>query len=157
MKQTSTLTTRRHVRESISLSVELSICAEHRTQVKFSSSSSAREPHVVEGRAIDISSGGMGIACSQFLPRMCEGSVRIFDKTPIGTARDGTPIYDIAFEHRVKVRRVYLTGREPSYSLGVAFVDPEPDLARRITELKARLGITDEATEHTSEGAARNG
>jgi len=45
----------------------------------------------------------------------------------------------LMFEQKIKVRRVTLIGREPTYSLGVAFVDPSPELDRRIDELFGRL------------------
>lgn len=119
--------------------VEFLVCDEHGGQVHFSPASSALGQHTIRGKAIDISAGGMGLECRQYVPRMCEGTVRVFGPEPMGTASDGSPILETAFEHRVKVRRVYLIGREPLYSLGVAFMDPQPDIDQRIAELLSRF------------------
>jgi len=139
MSQTSGLTVRQHEREGIEVPVEFLVCDEHGGQVHFSPASSASGQHAVRGKAVDISAGGMGLECRQFMPRMCEGIIRVFGPDPIGTAADGSPILETAFEHRVKVRRVYLIGRDPLYALGVAFVDPQPEIDQRIAELLSRL------------------
>jgi hypothetical protein len=139
MIQTSGLTVRQHEREGIEVPVDFEVCAEHAAQVHFSTGSSALGQHAIRGRAVDISPGGMGLELRQFLPRMCEGTIRVFAPDPIGMAGDGSPIYETAFEHRVKVRRVYLIGREPLYAMGVAFIDPTPDIDKKIGELIQRI------------------
>ena len=139
MMHTSTLTTRQHAREAIDYRAEFVIAPEHRDQVKFSSTSQAVNAHTSRGRATDMSPGGIGLFLPEYLPRMTEGTVRVFSHRPTGTARDGTPIYDVVLEHRVKVRRVSLAGHEPTYALGLAFVDAEPGLPDRIDRLKAAM------------------
>lgn len=141
MSLTRGLWVRQHQRWEIELPVEFVVCEEHRNQVRFSASSAAVDHHTVRGRSIDVSAGGMGIVCQQFIPRMCEGSLRVFDPTPAGTKSDGTPILEVAFEHRVKVRRVLMDGREPTYLVGLAFTDPEtvdPNIGDRISILAKR-------------------
>src|SRR5688572_18035411 len=138
MAQTSGLTVRQHEREGIEVPVEFYVCPEHGSQVHFSSGSAAQGQHVIRGKAIDISSGGMGLEFRQFLPRMCEGTVRVFAPNPMLDG-DGAALYEPVFEHRVKVRRVYLVGREPLYSMGVAFVNHGPDIDERITKLLLRI------------------
>ena len=140
MSSTTGLTVRQHERDNIELSVEFVVCEKDREQVQFSPMSTAAEPHSTCGRAVDISPGGLGLICQQFVPRMCEGSVRVFDPKPVGTARDGSPIYEVTFEHPVKVRRVSLASHEPTYALGVAFIDPEPDLEQRVNKLLMLVG-----------------
>jgi len=139
MSKTSGLTVRQHEREGIEVPIELVICEEHASQVRFSPGSSAAGEHGIRGMAVDISAGGMGLECRHFVPRMCEGLIRAFTPDPLGIAGDGTPILDVMFEHRVKVRRVYLIGREPLYALGVAFVDPQSDIDQRISALLKRI------------------
>jgi hypothetical protein len=139
-KSSSTLTTRQFERREMNLSAELIIAPEHRTQVKFSAMSNAADQHVVRGRATDVSPGGVGFTCRQFLPRMTEATLRIFDSKPVGTARDGTPIHEVIFEQRVKVKRAYMTSHEPTYSLGTAFIDSPPDIDDRIAAIFARTG-----------------
>jgi hypothetical protein len=74
---------------------------------------------------------------------MCEGSLRVFDPAPVGTRNDGTPILEVAFEQRVKVRRVQMTSHEPTYFIGVSFADPDlvdPDIGSRMMLLKSQEG-----------------
>ena len=134
MSQTTGLTVRQYERESLELPIEFTVCDEHSGQIKFSSSSSAAGKHVIRGTLMDVSPGGMGVQCGQFLPRMSEGTIRVFGQAAKGTAHNGqTPV----FEHRVKVRRVYLTDRAPKYSLGLAFVDPETGIEQKVSALLA--------------------
>jgi c-di-GMP-binding flagellar brake protein YcgR len=133
----SGLTIRQHERETLSLRAEFVVAEAHREQVRFSSMSNAAEPHVTRGSATDISSGGLGLLCPQFVPRMCEGRVRIYHPKPVGTAKDGSPIHEVCFEHSVKVRRVILSSHDPEYALGMAFIDPAPDIEQQVTTLLA--------------------
>jgi hypothetical protein len=140
--KTSGLTVRQYERAGIELSVELVICDDHSRQVRFSPSAASAGQHAVRAIAKDISAGGMGLEGRHYLPRMTEGIVRVFDPSPTGIASDGTPILEIAFEHRVKVRRVWLTSREPTYATGIAFVNPAPDIDLVIARLLDRLQIS---------------
>lgn len=135
MSESSGLTIRQHLRENVNLPVEFVIADEHRGQVQFSATSAAANQHSVSGIAVDLSSGGMGLHLGQFIPRMCEGSVRVFEANAPGDATDGSPIREVTFEHRVKVRRTIMVDHEPVYSVGVSFIDPAPDTERRINEL----------------------
>ena len=99
MSQKSGLTVRQHEREAVELSVEFVVAEPHREQVRFSAMSGAAQGHVTRGAATDISPGGVGFVCPQFVPRMCEGTVRVFNPRPSGTAADGTPVYEVMFEH----------------------------------------------------------
>ncbi|MCH8152462.1 MAG: hypothetical protein IH830_08830 [Planctomycetes bacterium] len=142
MSPTSGLKVRQHQRHEIELPIEFVVCEEHRNQVRFSASSGAVDHHTVRGRSIDVSPGGIGIVCRQFIPRMCEGSLRLLNPMPIGTSSNGMPILEVAFEHRVKVRRIWMDGREPTYLVGLAFADPEtvdPNIGDRISKLAKRI------------------
>ena len=78
--------------------------------------------------------------------------MRVFDPTPVGTRSDGTPILEVAFEQRVKVRRVQMTSHEPTYFIGVSFADPDqvdPDIGNRMMLLKSH--------EEGGRGAGRGG
>ena len=135
MSSQSGLRVRQHHRREIELPVEFVVAEEYRDQLRFSAKSSAINDHSLRGTSVDISPGGMGITCRQFLPRQVEGSLRVFDPMPIGTRADGTPILEVAFEQRVKVRRVQMTSPEPSYFIGLSFADPEnvdPDIGHRM-------------------------
>ncbi len=148
MSPKSGLRVRQHHRREIELPVEFVIAEEHRSQVRFSSSSSAPDPTCVRGTSVDISPGGMGFTCRQFLPRMCEGALRVYDPMPVGTKPDGSPILEVAFEQRVKVRRVQMTSHEPTYFIGVSFADPDavdPDIGNRMMLLKQAADAEAEA------------
>ncbi|MHC5004922.1 MAG: hypothetical protein ACYTJ0_17580 [Planctomycetota bacterium] len=135
MPQTSGLTVRQHERQSIDLRVEFAVLDQHRQQVSFSNASSALDSFVIRGRAVDISPGGMGLVFEQFVPKMCEGNVRVFAATPVGKTPDGAPVFDVIFEHRVKIRRIYMASHEPAYAAGVSFVDAEPGLEELVEEV----------------------
>lgn len=125
------LSVRQHEREKIRLPVEFIVCDEHREQVRFSSSSSADRSHVIQGKITDISRGGLGFDCQLYLPRMCEGKVRIFDEaTTVSQIEPVSPRLPI-LEARVKIKRVLLQGHDPSYQIGMAFLAPP----RNIEEL----------------------
>ena len=143
MSSQSGLRVRQHHRREIELPVEFVVAEEQRSQVRFSPSSSAVDDHTVRGTSVDISPGGMGFTSRQFLPRLCEGALRVFDATPVGTRADGTPILEVAFEQRVKVRRVQMTSHEPTYFIGVSFADPDqvdPDIGNRMMLLNLQEG-----------------
>jgi len=125
MSSQSGLRVRQHHRREIELPVEFVVAEEYRDQLRFSAKSSAINDHSLRGTSVDISPGGMGFTCRQFLPRQVEGSLRVFDPMPIGTRADGTPILEVAFEQRVKVRRVQMTSHEPTYFIGVSFAEPD--------------------------------
>lgn len=135
MPQQSGLTIRQHERESINLTVDFVVAEEHRGQVHFSQISAAPDPYMVRGIAVDISSGGMRFECRHFVPRMCEGTVRVMDPAqPAAVQAAGTDDV-VAFEHRVKVRRVSMISHEPGYAMGLSFIDPEPGLEQRVGKL----------------------
>lgn len=137
MAQARGLRIRQHERCEIELPVEFVVCDEHRSQVRFSSVSSAVDDGALRGTAIDISPGGLALASRQFVPRSCEGVVRVFDLTPVGTRGDGTPILQLIFEQPVKVHRVKMLSHEPLYKVGLSFLDLDRQLEERIAALQA--------------------
>ena len=144
MSRESGLRVRQHRRREIELPVEFVVTEAHREQVRYSSSSSAVNEYTVRGTSVDISPGGMGFICRQLVPRMCEGSLRVFDPSPVATRPDGTPIHEVAFAQRVKVRRIRMTSSKPTYFIGVSFADPEhvdPDIANRMMLLKRQSEV----------------
>ncbi len=140
MAQARGLRIRQHERWEIELPVEFVVCDEHRLQVRFSSVSSAVDDGALRGTSIDISPGGLALASRQFVPRSCEGVVRVFDTTPIGTRGDGTPILQLIFEQPAKVRRVRMLSHEPLYKVGLSFLDLDPQVEQKIAALQALTG-----------------
>lgn len=127
MNKTSGLTVRQHERAGIQVPVEFLVCNEHGVQVRFSPQSNSPDHHIISATAIDISPGGLGMECRHFLPRMCEGVVRIINGG------------EVVLEQRAKVRRVFLTGRDPKYMIGVAFISPPEDIEQRIHDVTGRF------------------
>lgn len=127
MTKTSGLTVRQHERAGIQVPVEFVVCNEHGVQVRFSPQSNSPDHHIISAVAIDISPGGLGMECRHFLPRMCEGVVRIINGG------------EVVLEQRAKVRRVFLTGRDPKYMIGVAFIAPPDDIEQRILDVTGRF------------------
>ena len=155
MSSHSGLRVRQHHRREIELPVEFIVAAEYRDQVRFGSKSSAVNDHTLRGTSVDISPGGMGFTCTQFLPRQCEGVLRVFDPMPIGTRADGRPMLEVAFEQHVKVRRVQMTSHEPTYFIGVSFADPDnvdPEIGNRMMLLKEAGESLGEVPPATSQG-----
>jgi hypothetical protein len=139
MSQTSGLSIRRHTRERVELPVEFVVDETHRSQVRFSTRSTALNRHTIPGTATDLSRGGLGIECALFLPRMCSGEIRIF--------APGAPGSEPRIVAHAKVRRVLLTGHDPNYLIGLAFVDPDPGLPELIDGLLAELDAAPEVTD----------
>ena len=137
MAQARGLRIRQHERWEIELPVEFVVCDEHRLQVRFSSVSSAVDDGGLRGTSIDISPGGLALASRQFVPRSCEGVVRVFETTPVGTRGDGTPILQLIFEQPAKVRRVRMLSHEPLYKVGLSFLDLDPQMEQKIAALQA--------------------
>jgi hypothetical protein len=150
MSSQSGLRVRQHHRREIELPVEFVIAEEHRDQVRFSANSSALDDHTLRGMSVDISPGGMGFTCSEFVPRMCEGHLRVFDPMPVGQRPEGTPILEVALEQRVKVCRVQMTSEEPVYFIGVSFADPDSvdaDIGNRMILLKQQAAEMDPSSQ----------
>jgi c-di-GMP-binding flagellar brake protein YcgR len=82
---------------------------------------------LIQGRVVDLSHGGLGIVCDHLLPRMCEGTIRIFDTPSEPDAECGPRL----FEHQVKVHRVGFIREPLSYALGLGFVDAQPDIMQQ--------------------------
>ena len=126
------LSVRQHERGKIRLPIEFIVSDEHREQVRFSSSSSAVRPHEIQGMVTDISRGGLGFDSQLYLPRMCEGKVRIFDGATTVSQIDPVPTPQPILETRVKIKRVLLQGQDPSYQIGIAFLDPPDNIEELI-------------------------
>ena len=139
------LTMRQFDRDAIELRAEFVVDPAHGEQVRFSASSGAADTHVAWGTAVDISGGGVGILCRQFIPRMTEGLLRVFGPETGGSAEGGAPLPEAALVHRVKVRRVRLASHDPTYALGLAFVNAEQQVERQVADLLALARQTQSA------------
>ena len=139
MSQTRGLRIRQHERCEIELPVQFIVCDKHSSQVRFSSVSSAVDDGGLQGISIDISSGGLALASRQFLPRCCEGIVRVFEPAPAGTRGDATSDLRPIFEQRAKVSRTRMLSHEPLYKIGLSFREFGPDFEQQIAVLQEML------------------
>lgn len=153
MAPISGLTVRQHKRESIDLPVQFIVDETHRAQVRFTVSSTAVNQNTIQGIATDLSKGGLGMESLLFLPRLCEGVIRIFHRTDDDlnpkTIQESMPV----IEARVKVQRVVLSSHEPTYAIGMSFLDPPPDLHERISKLCVNAADSESAWSDGGEGA----
>lgn len=126
------LSTRQFERGSVNLPARFVIDPDHHSQIRFGATALSATQDTVQGRIVDFSSGGVGLMLPHYLPRLCRGTLRVYEpgcESSDGDAvGEGRPI----FEHRVQVRRVRLAGHDPSYSIGVAFVEPDSALEGRV-------------------------
>lgn len=152
MAKQSGLTTRQFERAEVDLDVEFAIASEHHAQVHFSANSSAPGADVVRGRATDISPGGIGVRSPLFVPRMCEGTIRVFGPSANG---GGVESRRVIFEHAAKIRRVYMDNADKQYALGVAFIQPNDSqhsgssTEQRVHDLLRCIGLDLQESNHT--------
>jgi hypothetical protein len=136
------LIVREHERKAVELPSEFTVCEAHAAQIHFTPESDSIGPHCIACTTVDISTGGAGIESRYFLPRMCEGVVRVYERG--GASAERT----LLLEEPVKVRRIEMMGRDGRYALGLAFTKRGPDTERRVAEVLKRLhGDSQEAAD----------
>ena len=140
MAKTSGLTVRQYERREIELPAELEIAHDLRVQIAFSSTSGLTNPHRIECHTLDVSPGGVGLSVRTFLPRGARGRLWILDPASSGQQEDGSPMHAVLFEHDVKVRRVSLSGHEPTYFLGISFDNQASDFEAKIGRFLGMVG-----------------
>lgn len=148
MSKKSGLTTRQFERAEVDLDVEFVIAPEHHAQVHFSANSPAVSADTVRGRTTDISSGGVGITSPIYVPRMCEGTLRIV--MPSTEEQSDSQSQRVMFEHAAKIRRVSMNEPNGQYALGVAFIQQDDSqrngssTKQRVRDLLRSIGIDPE-------------
>lgn len=157
MAHNNGLTVRQHQRASLNLRAEFDIAEGHQEQVCFSSMSSAPRPSMAQGAAVDISPGGVGLVLPQFLPRNCQGEVRIYASDPGMRLEEMREASDEAeepiFRQPVRVRRISLASHEPAYAVGAAFTAPSPELESGVQHLLDTYGVNLRTEEDDEEAA----
>lgn len=133
------LRVRQHERWDIKLSAEFVVSDDHSAQVKFSSGASVISEGTIRGETIDISPGGLAFVSRQFIPRRCEGIVRVFSPKPAGSKGDGKAILQVLFERQAKVRRIRTIDHQPSYKIGLSFDELDLDIEKKIAEIQASM------------------
>lgn len=133
-----TLLVRQHERLKCSLRVQVTAAPECGTQVRLARTLGDGS-RVVSATVIDCSPGGLGINSGVFFPKTSVIHARI-------AAADGV---STLYEGSLRVQRVAMIGREPTYYLGTSFVE------RPAAALLERL--MDEAKRHPASDAAPKG
>ncbi len=133
------LRVRQHERWNIKLSTEFVVSDGHSAQVKFSSSANVIDDKVIQSQTIDISPGGLAFESRQFLPRRCEGTVKVFLPVPVEAKGNGKPVLQLLFERRATVRRVKTIDHQPSYKIGLSFDELDLDIKKELAEIQASI------------------
>jgi hypothetical protein len=126
-----TLVVRRSTRYEVAWQGEMSVSRQHAALIRFGPSCGGRDGWV-SADIVDFGSGGVGISSPVFVPRRALVRLRMAD--PSGGSGDGGVL-----EADLRVQRVTMTDRRPTYLLGTAFAEPPPELVRQIEAMAARL------------------
>lgn len=78
---------------------------------------------------VDLGAGGLGFTSSNFLPRGALLRVRILG--------EGGSHANLRLDATVRVQRVTMTDRKPTYLFGTSFVDATPALLNAVNDLVA--------------------
>lgn len=127
LPKTDNLVVRQHERVRCALSAEATVAPEHAGPIALS-------PLAADGSGnfnpivVDVSRGGIGLRTKVFLPKQARICVTITD-----------PALEAPISATVRVQRVVMTDRAPTYELGTSFVDASPALLQSVAAVIARL------------------
>ena len=127
MAAVSGLTVRRYERHEVGLRAVLSLTGSSCHAIRFSATSET-DAQAIEATLVDIGDGGLGVRASVMLPRGATMRVKV--------ERLDTP-GSMLFDAEVRLQRIVMKGREPTYLLGMAFVNQTPNLAQQVADLRA--------------------
>lgn len=114
--QKSDLTVRRHERFECDLAAEMSVADPCAHQVRLSKQ--VGRDGCISAAVIDYSAGGLGLRSGVLLPKQCLLRVVLFEG-PVGGSQP-------AMEALVRVQRVRMLDRAPTFYLGCAFEGDSP-------------------------------
>jgi hypothetical protein len=137
------LIVRQFERVRCALPAESSITTEHSKTVVLSAMA-ADGNGTFPVTVVDISKGGLGLKSTVFIPKLARLSVIIAD--PQG--REAATLVNI------RIQRVVMIDRTPTYELGGPFLDPTPQLASQIAALINRVGSSQPAASPAKKGDA---
>lgn len=124
---TDNLVVRQHERLTCALTSEAAVASEHQGSISLTPLA-ADATGTFTPTVTDISRGGIGLRSRVFLPKQAHLTVTITD-----------PALESPITATVRVQRVVMTDRTPTYELGTAFVDPSPSLTQAVAAAVARL------------------
>jgi len=120
------LTVRRYERHEVGLPAVLSLTGSACHAVRFSATSET-DGQGIPATLVDIGDGGLGVRTSVMLPRGTTLRVRV-------THPQGN---ELLLEVEARLQRLSMKGREPSYLLGMAFVNPPANIAEQVSRTRA--------------------
>jgi hypothetical protein len=126
------LVVRAHERVRCELAGGASVAAEHAAMIVLASSAVDGSGSVVS-TIVDLSRGGVGFRTKVYLPKQARLIVKITD--PAAGATDT----EAALTVLVKVMRVMMVDRGPTYEIGTAFVDPSQAMKDKVMALIANI------------------
>ena len=130
----SDLTVRQFERHELENAATLRLHVDPTHQLQFSTNADVAEG--IPATLADLSAGGMGLKTKHFIPRGC--TLKVTVETTCG----------LAFDTRVRVQRVRMTDREPTYMLGTKF-----DAAIKPTHEQMEALMADNRAPSTEGGA----
>lgn len=125
--KTDNLVVRQHERLRCALTAEATVAPEHVGPIALSPLAADATGNF-NPVVVDVSRGGIGLKTKVFLPKQARICVTITDPAL------GAPI-----SATVRVQRVIMTDRAPTYELGTSFVDPSPALLQAVAAAIVRL------------------
>lgn len=123
MGEKSNLTIRQFERREITNAATIRLYPDPEEQVRFAPAADAAQG--VPAQLADLSQGGMGLRTHVYIPRACYLRVRV--ETTCG----------LNFETRVRVQRVRMIDRKPTYMLGTKFDDGAKPTKEQLDALSA--------------------
>lgn len=130
------LTVRRHERHALSLAALVGIAGHPAPgigvegfaggRLRFSPESGVSESGF-PGTVVDLGAGGLGLKSAHYLPRGSTLRVRVLGE-------DGS-VSKLRLDVTVRVQRVGMIDRKPTYLLGTSFVDASPSALTAVKEL----------------------
>jgi hypothetical protein len=114
------LSVRQHERFACAWDAELAIAPDDEASVRFSSTVLGLGGGVA-CKVVDCSPGGLGLHTPVFLPRKCRVVLRLTG--------------DHTFKAKVRVRRVVMADRQPTYYIGCSFEDRTEAFDRTVADL----------------------
>ncbi len=137
------LTVRRHERHLLSLSALVGVASNPVPAIgvegfvggrlRFSPESGVSDSGA-PAKVVDLGAGGVGFTSTNFLPRGALLRVRVLG--------EGGSHANLRLDATVRVQRVTMTDRKPTYLYGTSFVDMAPNLLDAVNDLVAKTAPT---------------
>jgi|GEM_PF-3330411 len=130
------LTVRHDVRRNVALLCELSIAKDHQRAVCLSAKACAADGRIT-AMIIDASEGGLGVTTSVFIPLRTIVTMSV-------SFRDSDRAQTTCMAP-MRIKRVIMTDRAPTYELGLSFHCPDEETQEQIHKFLGSVGVDSDA------------